>query len=279
MLIYLTEGKNENGCLNIFQDADSWTPTEKLKESISEINKMDCIIFNQQYEHEGNPYINGDKIFIRTELIFNYDDSLNNNYDYGDGNIESEISNMFFQACYFSINPINNYTNIYTNKLFSLSSFKRMNPNAIVNASRDIKRLLIVKKYIDVYYATDGVKYYFTYHNYDIKRNSLIVLLDQLKGKIIYDNCDTITETQTISIIINANNVKDLVSDEIQNLEKDDELEMDKEDTEDKEDKEDTIETQNIQDSEIFSILNKYRNKKEKYARSHDHTIKEFDSI
>jgi hypothetical protein len=37
---------------------------------LNEIEEMTCVIFDQSYEHEGRPFMEGDKIFIRSELVF-----------------------------------------------------------------------------------------------------------------------------------------------------------------------------------------------------------------
>jgi len=57
LLIYLTAGRNE--------------PALRVCDvELNEIEGMTCVIFNQSYEHEGRPFMEGDKISVRGELVF-----------------------------------------------------------------------------------------------------------------------------------------------------------------------------------------------------------------
>lgn len=79
ILIYISDGKGKD----ILKIGDM---------SINEMNIGDCIIFDQKYEHEGNPYDEGDKIFIRSELIY-----MDANMDY-----DKEIAKIFNIGCYMT---------------------------------------------------------------------------------------------------------------------------------------------------------------------------------
>jgi hypothetical protein len=72
ILLYLSEGVNP-GTLS-FED----------EVSLDEINDLTCVIFRQDYEHRGKPFLHTNKIFLRSELIFHIEDSagLNNDSDY-----------------------------------------------------------------------------------------------------------------------------------------------------------------------------------------------------
>ncbi|WP_405796357.1 hypothetical protein [Streptomyces sp. NBC_01506] len=58
VLLYLTGGSAE--------PALDLTPVA----SLTEIDAFTCVIFDQRYEHEGAPYADGRKVFLRTELVF-----------------------------------------------------------------------------------------------------------------------------------------------------------------------------------------------------------------
>jgi len=65
LLIYLTEGNNkENGILELIKEENN------TQYRIDHVNTGSGIIFNQCYEHVGNPYYDGKKLFLRTELLF-----------------------------------------------------------------------------------------------------------------------------------------------------------------------------------------------------------------
>lgn len=79
LLIYLTAGYNE--------------PVLRMNDiEFNTIEEMTCVIFDQSYEHEGRPFIDSDKIFIRSELVFK-DKELGHN---------SQIASLFSEACYMT---------------------------------------------------------------------------------------------------------------------------------------------------------------------------------
>lgn len=83
LLIYLTSGRND-GVLRV-SDVD-----------LNEIDEMTSVIFDQSYEHEGRPFIEGDKIFILSELVCN-DNTLHSN---------SQIASIFSEACYMTCQSV-----------------------------------------------------------------------------------------------------------------------------------------------------------------------------
>ncbi|MEV5573611.1 hypothetical protein AB0L06_26520 [Spirillospora sp. NPDC052269] len=60
--------------------------------SLTEIPALTCVVFDQRYEHEGAPYRDGRKIFLRTELVFT---------EAGLGN-DPEIGALFSKATYLT---------------------------------------------------------------------------------------------------------------------------------------------------------------------------------
>ncbi|MFI6742659.1 hypothetical protein ACIBI9_58010 [Nonomuraea sp. NPDC050451] len=60
--------------------------------ALSEIGDFTCVIFDQRYEHEGAPYHDGRKVFLRTELIFAADEVTE----------APEIGELFSKACYLT---------------------------------------------------------------------------------------------------------------------------------------------------------------------------------
>jgi hypothetical protein len=79
LLIYLTAGKSDPA-LRV-QDVD-----------LDEIEEMSCVIFSQQYEHEGKAFMENEKVFLRTELVF-----TDQNLDHDD-----RIAPLFSEACYMT---------------------------------------------------------------------------------------------------------------------------------------------------------------------------------
>ncbi|MEO3872767.1 hypothetical protein ABGB18_28465 [Nonomuraea sp. B12E4] len=60
--------------------------------AFGEIGEFTCVIFDQRYEHEGAPYRDGRKVFLRTELIFAADEVAE----------APEIGELFSKACYLT---------------------------------------------------------------------------------------------------------------------------------------------------------------------------------
>ncbi|RSN16192.1 hypothetical protein DMB42_00705 [Nonomuraea sp. WAC 01424] len=80
MLLYLTGGTG-SPALDLAGGA-----------AFGEIDAFTCVIFDQRYEHEGAPYLDGRKVFLRTELIFAA----------GEVTEEPEIGALFSKACYLT---------------------------------------------------------------------------------------------------------------------------------------------------------------------------------
>lgn len=80
VLLYLTGGEGE--------------PALDLAEggALTAIEPFTCVVFDQRYEHEGAPYRDGRKVFLRTELIFT-DAGLKH---------DPEIGALFGKACYWT---------------------------------------------------------------------------------------------------------------------------------------------------------------------------------
>ena len=79
VLMYVTAGRNERA-LRV-GDVE-----------LNEIDEMTCVIFYQSCEHEGRPFLESDKIFIRSELVFK-DKKLRRN---------PQIASLFSEACYMT---------------------------------------------------------------------------------------------------------------------------------------------------------------------------------
>ncbi len=82
VLLYLTGGSAEPA-LDLLQGA-----------AIADIAPFTCVIFDQRYEHEGAPYRDGRKVFLRTELVFTAAEA--------EVTHDPEIGALFSKACYWT---------------------------------------------------------------------------------------------------------------------------------------------------------------------------------
>ncbi|EAR95141.2 hypothetical protein TTHERM_00644660 (macronuclear) [Tetrahymena thermophila SB210] len=158
MLIYLTGN----------QKVQNEQPPLQIEDIVfDKIKKNSCIIFDQQFKHEGNAYFDNNKIFIRTELIYKMDGLL---YD-------QKVAQMFNMACYMT-KEIGQQQ--YSADLFNQCVKMRYN---IQDVDKDIKRVYLLKRNLEVLYATDGNYYWFPSH-IPLQLIGSLIVLDYFNGKV-----------------------------------------------------------------------------------------------
>lgn len=64
----------------------------KGQAALDRIEALTCVVFDQAYEHEGAPYRDGRKVFLRTELVFTEPDVQH----------DPAIAELFSKACYWT---------------------------------------------------------------------------------------------------------------------------------------------------------------------------------
>jgi len=180
MILYLTSGNNENGVLN-FDDI-----------KITNICDSECIIFDQSLQHEGNPYVDGDKIFIRTELIYKYDDT---DYEY-----DPEAAKIFNIGCYMAKQSVlNNDLNKYSSDCFNHAAQLRINNKTIFKT----------RFYFKYYFVTNGNDYWF-HEDTSLDMCTYLMLKDyfELNDYKIDDITDEIDDIQDIYDYIKSLSIK-----------------------------------------------------------------------
>jgi len=167
LIIYLTSGEAN--------------PVLKIQnENINKIHEFQCILFDQKYEHEGNPFISGNKIFIRTELIGKY-----KNVEHND-----DVAKMFNIACYMSKESIfNEELSKYSNDCFNQAAKMRINNN--------ITNKIVTHFLFKEMYLTNGNDYWFK-SEMDLKDCVYLMLKDYF-GKSSYK---VINVTDDIKLMI-----------------------------------------------------------------------------
>lgn len=165
MIIYLTGGSG-NPALEI----DDY--------KFYSIKPCTCIIFNQKYEHEAQPYIENEKIFIRTELIFR----VNKDIHYS-----SDASEMFSKSIYMTKQSLYNpELSKYTDDCYNQTSKIHFN---ICNEKLD--KSIWIEKRIDyskcyLTFATDGYNYLYP-KLLDLKECAVLTVIDYFNAKIVGD--------------------------------------------------------------------------------------------
>jgi hypothetical protein len=172
ILIYLTKDINPTPTLKIFDEGN--------EHNIIVNQEYTCIIFDQKYLHEGIPYLNSDKIFIRSELIYDY--SSNDKY------YDSHLAQLFNSACYITKQSTENpeLSHLIGPLFDKFNEIK--NNNKVVN-NKNQKNIIIgpllLKTFRSISYVTNGTEYFFLPSN-SLQDVATIILLDYYSGQFKY---------------------------------------------------------------------------------------------
>jgi hypothetical protein len=159
VLLYLTGGEG--------------SPTLRIGDDIAlnSMPAMTCVVFDQQYEHEGAPYVKGSKVFLRTELIFE-DTSVKH---------DPKIASSFAKACYLT-----------GESMFApeLARYADDCYNQTANAhfqgwKADAKpEAFVCKQFRDAYFVTNGYDYWFPKKALSLQECATLTILDYFNCKI-----------------------------------------------------------------------------------------------
>lgn len=173
LLIYLSSGKN-----------DSVLRVKDVK--IDEVEEMTCVIFDQRYEHEGRPFLEGHKIFLRTELIFK-DHNLQH---------DDQISSLFSQACYMTGESLfDEDLALYANACFERAnklrwSVEKESPEPTVYRHKQFKHTDFI---------TNGYNYWFSKKELmNVKDCAFFAVLDYFNCKVGPDSFRSLLKATTV---------------------------------------------------------------------------------
>lgn len=174
LLIYLSGGQG-GPALHIKGEGGDEVRIDKLE-------SMQCIVFNQRYEHEGSAFFGSNKIFLRTELIFKIGITQHN----------PAISSLFSSAVYYTIQSL--FQPELAKHAHTL--YEKVN-RAHWGVDDDIpppNNLLLHKSFNShLHFATNGNDYFFPYSHptgedteslLALKTFALVAALDYLNCKV-----------------------------------------------------------------------------------------------
>jgi len=162
LLIYLSSGKNPDGVLEVNGT------------TLTDIEEFACVIFDQRHEHEGRPFVDTDKVFLRTELVFN-DKGLAKN---------PKIASLFSEACYMT------GQSVLDESLASYAHecFERANSlHWAVEREAAEPPVYLYKQYQGVKFLTNGHDYWFVKggdRGLDVADCAVVAVLDYLNCKV-----------------------------------------------------------------------------------------------
>ncbi|KAK0652447.1 hypothetical protein B0T16DRAFT_387706 [Cercophora newfieldiana] len=162
LLIYLSSGRNPGGALEVNGT------------NLTDIDEFTCVIFDQRHEHEGRPFVDTDKIFLRTELVFN-DKELS---------ADPKIASLFSEACYMT------GQSVFGEELASYAHecFERANSlHWAVEKQASEPPVYLYKQYLGFKFLTNGYDYWFANgasKSTRVRDCAVIAVMDYLNCKI-----------------------------------------------------------------------------------------------
>jgi len=186
LLIYLTAGHNNEPVLRV-DDVQ-----------LREIKEMTCVIFDQSYGHEGRPFINSDKIFIRSELIFK-DKALVHN---------SRVASLFSEACYMT------GQSVFDESLatYAHECFERSNSlHWAIEQEATQPPLYLHKQFRWMHFMTNGYNYWFAKGNGGEAADfGMVAVLDYFNCKI--DGAPFRSQCHTTTVRERFGNTEDVLA-------------------------------------------------------------------
>jgi hypothetical protein len=162
LLIYLREGRGSPEAPVLALDGGV---------RLDAVEAMDCVLFAQDKAHEGAPFVNGRKVFLRTELIFE------------DGELEHDpaIAKLFAQACYLSGESVyepalaRQMHTLYDRAAAAHWSGDAALPQPAPHVRKQVRGLRFV---------TNGYDYWFLAGSLDLRECAALAVLDLLNCKV-----------------------------------------------------------------------------------------------
>jgi hypothetical protein len=158
LLIYMTGGK-----------AESVLEVDGV--NFEEMPEMTAVLFHQNLEHSGAPFVEGDKIFLRSELVFEFKEE----------EMESDprIASLFSRACYMDRQSLF-HPELSAQMQDAYDSVARAHWEGLPEDHQD-DALYMHKKYGGVSYLSNGCDYWFSSVT-DLKECALLATLDYFNG-------------------------------------------------------------------------------------------------
>ncbi|KAB2348437.1 hypothetical protein [Actinomadura rudentiformis] len=140
--------------------------------ALEEIEPFTCVIFDQRYEHEGAPYNDGRKVFLRSELVFTDTDVA---HDPG-------IGAMFSKACYWTGESVfapelTRHADDYYNRV-NAAHWSGLTPGSA-------REPFVHKQFRGVHFVANGYDFWFAKDNdLSLAECAAITLLDYFNCKL-----------------------------------------------------------------------------------------------
>lgn len=162
MLIYLTGGRGRPA-LQLAADQG--------EVELEQLDALTCVVFRQELEHEGSAYLDGRKVFLRTELIFE------------DAHVTHDpaIAKTFAKACYLTGESV--FAPELARRTHELYDRAAAAHWANVRAGEREAEPYLHKRYREVEFVTNGYDYWFP-KSLALRSCAALAVLDTLNCKL-----------------------------------------------------------------------------------------------
>ncbi len=163
LILYLTGGRGEPA-LRVGDDV-----------AIEGVEAMTCVVFDQAYEHEGRPYVDGRKVFLRTELVF----------ELGAVAHEPAIGELFAKATYFTGESVfAPELAKWTDACYERAAAAHFHGAGALEAKDGAPEPYLHKEFRGVHYVANGYDFWFAKGACSIEDCAAIALLDTVNATI-----------------------------------------------------------------------------------------------
>jgi hypothetical protein len=179
MLIYLTGGSagGMTGGSAGGSAEGSAQPALQIGDDITldTIEAMTCVVFRQDQPHEGAAFVAGRKVFLRTELIFEYTRESKVTH-------EPAIAQTFAKACYFTGESVfAPELARHTHDLYERAAAAHW---AGPRKSAEEATPYLHKRFCEFDFATNGYDFWFPKHGPSLQECAALAVLDVLNCKV-----------------------------------------------------------------------------------------------
>ena len=175
MLIYLTGGRG--------------TPALAIDGGVAleQIDPMTCVIFPQHLEHEGTAFEDGDKVFLRTELVYEDHELVH----------EPRIAQLFAKATYLTGESVfAPELAAHTHELYDRAAKAHWGASPDAPSSEPY----IVKRFRGVGFMTNGYDFWFAKGTVSLEECAALALLDVLNCKVAGESFRKQCETEVVEL-------------------------------------------------------------------------------
>lgn len=163
LILYVTGGQGDPA-LRVGEDV-----------ALERIEPLTCVVFDQAYPHEGKPYADGRKVFLRTELVF----------EAGDVQHEPSIAEAFAKATYFTGESVFSPDLAkWADDCYERAAAAHFEGTGARAKSTRKKEPFVHKEFRGVHYVSNGFDFWFSKEACSLEECAAVALLDTLNAKI-----------------------------------------------------------------------------------------------